>query len=447
MSSPDTPMVAALYTVRHPMTDLSREQFWRIVLYNFLLTISVVVLFPWILLQAFTAPRRRVGLRQRMGGAPGSRDKVIWVHAVSVGEVKAVAPMISLLSERVEDGCQLFLSTVTVTGQRTAQEECPSAERIFYFPLDLRFAVRRSIKRVKPRVFITAETELWPNFFHACFRGKVPVIVVNGRISDGSFSRYRSLRWFFKPFLANVRAFLMQSEEDARRILELGADPRAVKVTGNTKYDRGPVAVQMPRRLREWAVDSFVVAAGSTHAGEEEIFLDAMGKDGLSKVRLAIVPRHPERFGEVAQLLEKRGVPFMKYSGITDEKSLSERVLLVDAMGVLDGIYSLSDVAFVGGSLVPVGGHNLLEPAMHGVPVLTGPHVHNFREIADVMVAAGGCRVVTDTGSLGDTVLELLNDEGLRTGMGRAASGVLEGKRGASEANAREILAALKNES
>ncbi len=437
------PTVTARFTGNKPMTDDNRGLPLRIVLYNIILTVSSIVFFPWILFQAITAPRRRVGLRQRLGSSPAGSGSVVWVHAVSVGEVKAVSPMISLLTDHKDFTGDLFLSTVTVTGQRTAEKECPSASRIFYFPLDLYCSVKKSLDRVRPKVFVTAETEFWPNFFRACFIRNIPVIVVNGRISDRSFSRYRALRWFFRPFLANVRAFMMQSEEDARRILELGADPRVVRVTGNTKYDRSPIEVQLPEQVRKWAAGSFVVAAGSTHEGEEEIFLDGMDQKDLSDVRLAIVPRHPERFDKVAQLLENRGVSYVRYTDINDGQTLSERVLLVDAMGVLDGIYSIADMAFVGGSLVPVGGHNLLEPAMHGLPVLTGPHVQNFREMADILVESGGCTVIEDSDSLAETVRELISNEALRNRMGKAAQGVLEGKRGASEVNTREILSVL----
>jgi len=365
-------MARVLSTANRSMTDNTRGQSWRIVVYNVILFVSAIVFLPWILFQVVTAPRRRVGLKQRMGRSPFGQGTVVWVHAVSVGEVKAISPMLSLLAEQKDTPCNLFVSTVTVTGQKTAEKECSSAEGIFYFPLDLSFAVRRSINRVKPRVFVTAETELWPNFFRACFIRNVPVIVVNGRISDRSFSRYRKLKWFFRPFLANVAGFLMQSDEDARRIMELGADPEVVQVTGNTKFDRGPVQARIPDPIRKWAADSFMVAAGSTHEGEETVILDILEQAALPNIRFAVVPRHPERFAEVAHLMEDRGVSFARYTDIEKGGVLSERVLLVDAMGILDGIYSIADTAFVGGSLVPVGGHNLLEPAMHGLPVLTG---------------------------------------------------------------------------
>jgi 3-deoxy-D-manno-octulosonic-acid transferase len=426
------------------MTDTSHALSLRFILYNIILTVSAIAFFPWILFQAIAAPRRRVGLRQRLGHSPFGSGSSVWIHAVSVGEVKAVSPMISLLTDHQDFTGEVFLSTVTVTGQRTAEKECPSASKIFYFPLDLSFAVNRSIDRVKPKVFVTAETELWPNFFRACFIRDIPVIVVNGRISDRSFSRYRALKWFFRPFLVNVKAFLMQSDEDARRILELGADPAVVRVTGNTKYDRSPVGVKLPDSLLSWADGSFVVTAGSTHAGEEMIFLESMYQEELSGVRMAIVPRHPERFDEVAQLLEDRGLSYNRYTEIREGQVLSKQVLLVDAMGILDGIYSISDIAFVGGSLVPVGGHNLLEPAMHGLPVLTGPHVQNFKEIADILLTSGGCRMVTEASSLSFAVRELYSNEDLRNKMGKTAKGVFEGKRGASEANTRKIISVLE---
>ncbi|GBE14656.1 3-deoxy-D-manno-octulosonic acid transferase [bacterium BMS3Abin14] len=281
-------------------------------------------------------------------------------------------------------------------------------------------------------MFITAETEFWPNFFFWCFLRGVPVIVVNGRISDRSFVRYLRFRWFFRPFLQRVSLFLMQSEEDARRILALGALEGSVEVTGNTKYDVNSVPAELPVEVRNWAESSFLLVAGSTHGGEEEIILNALEMTGLSDVRLALVPRHPERFNEVADLLADRGIPFARLSGIVDGREISERVILVDAMGVLDGFYEQADAAFVGGSLVPVGGHNLLEPAMHGVPVLTGPNLQNFREITDALIKAGGCRIVEDGDSLANALRSLKDNWQEWERMGNAAKSVFARRTGAA---------------
>jgi len=417
-----------------------RDMWWRIALYNVLLAIAVVIASPWVIYQLLGVSRRKEGLLQRLGGSPGNSGSPIWFHAVSVGEVRAVIPVMEGLAKRVEKMRPLILSTVTVTGQETAERECPFAESIFYFPLDLPFAVSRSFGRVRPSMFITAETEFWPNFFFGCFRRGIPVIVVNGRISDRSFSRYRRFRWFFRPFLQRVSLFLMQSEEDARRILAMGAREESVEVTGNTKYDVKPVSAKLPAEVRDWAQSSFLLVAGSTHGGEEEIILDALQNDDLSQIRLALVPRHPERFDDVAELLFDRGTPFARLSDLVDGRGIGERVLLVDAMGVLDGFYAMADLAFVGGSLVPVGGHNLLEPAMHGVPVLTGPNLQNFRDIADALIESGGCRIVEAGDSLVSALCRLKNDDRELERRGKAAYSVSHRKTGAARKDVDAIL-------
>jgi 3-deoxy-D-manno-octulosonic-acid transferase len=352
-----------------------------------------------------------------------------------------MSPLLSLLEGDSRVKGRIVLSTVTLTGQEAARRECRDVSRIIYFPLDLPLAVSRAIRRIGPGIFITAETEIWPNFFHSCFRRSIPVVVVNGRISDSSFARYLRFRWFFRPLLEKVSAFLMQSEEDARRILQLGARPETVKVTGNMKYDRVPETVSLPGTVNSWAEGGFLVVAGSTHRNEEEAILGAMeGFDRRAEVLTALVPRHPERFDEVAGLLEKRGLAFTRYSDVTEDGVITSRVLLVDAMGVLDGFYALADVAFVGGSLVPVGGHNLLEPAMHGVPVLSGPHTHNFRDIAENLIEAGGCVIVNSAEQVSSIIRSYMSDPGLKDETGRSALEASKKVSGASKRNFDEIL-------
>jgi 3-deoxy-D-manno-octulosonic-acid transferase len=417
----------------------------RVALYNLVLALTLLVGVPWLLLSLLFNPRRRVGIGARFGGAPDSGgERPLWIHAVSVGEVRAIAPMLSLLAGASGISRPLVLSTVTVTGQETARRECREAARIFYFPLDLPLAVGRALDRVRPSLFVTAETEIWPNFLAACFSRGVPVAVVNGRLSDRSFARYRRFAWLFRPFFARIDLFLMQSEEDARRALELGARRERVRVTGNTKYDGTLRQVEVPDAVRLWASSGPLLAAVSTHRGEESLLLDLLALPALERegLLLALAPRHPERFDEVAALLTLRGVPFARWTeagaGVAQAK-----VLLVDAMGVLDGLFPLASLAFVGGSLVPTGGHNLLEPAMHGVPVLTGPHTQNFRDIALALIEAGGCREAVDAAGLAREVAELLANAPRRAAMGRAAKQASESARGASRRNAEAMLALL----
>ncbi|MDT8395612.1 MAG: glycosyltransferase N-terminal domain-containing protein, partial [bacterium] len=316
----------------------------RVFLYNLLLFAFLILGLPWIVYQFLFVEKRRRGFAQRMGRAPEPDGPVIWCHAVSVGEVLAIEPMLSLLQEDERTAGRIVLSTVTPTGQETAKRECGFVQRIFFFPLDFPFAISRALDKVRPEIFVTAETEIWPNFFSACFRRDVPVVLVNGRISDTSFPRYLKFRWFFRPFLRGVSLFLMQSEEDAHRVLELGARPETVKVTGNMKYDRVPRPVTLPEPVREWAEKGFLLVAGSTHEGEEEAVLDAIRAAADMDILLALVPRHPERFDEVAELLHGRGVAFTRYTEILKGASVVGSVVLVDAMGVLDGFYALADV-------------------------------------------------------------------------------------------------------
>ncbi len=394
---------------------------------------------PWVIYQLVFVKKRRPGLAQRFGRSPVTDKKTVWCHAVSVGEVRAISPMLAVLDEEERTKGRIVLSTVTLTGQETANRECGFVSRIFYFPLDFPFVISRAIRRVNPEIFITAETEIWPNFFQSCFRRRIPVVVINGRISDGSFSRYMKFRWFFRPILEKVTLFLMQSEEDARRVRVMGALPESVQVTGNMKYDRVPEPVSLPDEVERWAENGFLLVAGSTHAGEEDVILEAIRGLKSKDVLLALVPRHPERFDEVAGLLEKREVPFKRYTDIKEGVDIVGKVILVDAMGILDGFYALADAAFVGGSLVPVGGHNLLEPAMHGVPVLTGPNLNNFREISDALDRSGGCRIVKDQAALSYQIAVLYNDESIRSGMGMSGQNVSAAARGASQRNMDQI--------
>lgn len=412
----------------------------RVLVYNLVLLVLAPVLAPWAVIQLLFVPRRRTGMAERFGRAPLG-EGVIWIHAVSVGEVRAVAPMLAILKR--ETGRDLYLSTVTVTGQATARRECPEADRIFYFPLDLPLVTGRAIDRVKPAVFVTAETEWWPNFYRGCRIRGVPVLVVNGRISDRSLSRYRRFTWLLKEVLGDVTVFLMQSREDARRAVELGADPARVRVSGNTKYDRRAHPAPLPEAVTRWARGGFLMVAGSTHRGEEEAIIAGAADPKVAKVQWAIVPRHPERFEEVAGILDSAGLQWSRFSRVAAGGECSGSILLVDAMGVLEGFYQLGQAAFVGGSLVEVGGHNLLEPAMLGKPVVTGPHVSNFREIAAGLTEAGGCRVVADGDDLVQVTARLAEDEQFREEMSRAALSSSTAQTGASARNVMEVCQAM----
>jgi 3-deoxy-D-manno-octulosonic-acid transferase len=364
-----------------------------------------------------------LALRERLGWirlAPGPPR--FWVHAVSVGEVMAAVPLVRALRARWPE-TEVVVSTVTATGGRVARARLDDVAATFAFPLDLAGAPRRAVRRVAPRCFIALETELWPNLLRALARTRTPAVLANGRISDRSYPRYRWVRGLFRRVLDHVALFAMQSEEDARRIISLGARPERVIVTGNLKMeapagDSG--SERMWRRLLHLE-ETRVFLAGSTHRGEEipvvEAFVALRAIAG--PLRLIVAPRHPERADEVEALVRARGLPVVRRSRIGS--GTGDEVILLDTVGELASLYAVADVIFVGGSLVPVGGHNVIEPALFGKPVVFGPHMHNFRAAAGLLTRAGGGIQVPDGAALVGALRALLVDEADRRVRGEAA--------------------------
>jgi 3-deoxy-D-manno-octulosonic-acid transferase len=354
------------------------------------------------------------------------------VHAVSVGEVMAAVPLVQALRARWP-AADVVVSTVTATGERVARARLPEAAAMLTFPLDFRGAVGRVVRRVEPACFIALETELWPNLLRALRRAKVPAVLANGRISDRSYRRYRLVRGLFRRVLDDMALFCMQSEEDARRIISLGASPERVLITGNLKMetpsgDAG--AEQLWRRLLHLG-KAPVVVAGSTHRGEEAIVLDAYlairpAADGL---RLVLAPRHPERLDEVEALASARGLAVVRRSRVSP--GAGAPVILLDTMGELASLYAVADVIFVGGSLVPVGGHNVVEPALHAKAVVFGPHMANFRDAVALLLRAEAAVQVRDRTELAATLGRLLTDASARQALGRAAWTAVRAHQGA----------------
>ncbi|HEU5359863.1 MAG TPA: 3-deoxy-D-manno-octulosonic acid transferase [Candidatus Deferrimicrobiaceae bacterium] len=417
-------------------------------LYNLALKGALVLASPaWIPWVAFSKKRRknfpdRLGFR--VGHLPPRAGKRrIWIHAVSVGETLAAVPLVRMLREKLPSA-QLFFSTVTLTGQEVAGKALGGlVEATFFFPFDLPGVSGKVLDRVVPDVVAILETEIWPNFLGECARRKIPVIILNGRISERSFRGYGRVRSFFAAVLSCVTALAMQTEEDARRIVALGADPEKVSITGNMKFDVSPPPETVTRFL-SWLRDEkekgakwFV--AGSTHDGEEEAVLFALGKARSidRSVRLLLAPRHPERFRAVEELCGRRGWSVARKSRMeSGEEGESAPVVLLDTVGELLAAYSAADIAFVGGSLVPKGGHNILEPALFGVPTVTGNHMDNFREIAEQFTRAGAVILVRDAADLSRTLSEWAADPSPFLEMGKQAKRILEGLRGATEKNA-----------
>ncbi len=407
-------------------------------LYSVGLSIAFGCRLPGVLVQAAAHGRYRTGLGERLGRyhLPPLEAPPVWLHAVSVGEVVAAAPLARALRE-ARPGCPLLVSTVTETGRAMAGQRMPEAAATVFFPLDFAFAVRRALEAARPRAVLLAETEIWPNFLRACRARGVPVAVVNGRISPRSFRRYRWVRGPFRRVLSDIACFAMQTAADAERIVALGAPTDCVRVTGNLKFDAlGSTAPEadaaVVRRDLGLEVGRPVLLAGSTHRGEDAPVLDAF--EGLRAqhptLALVLVPRHPERCGEVEGLLRGRALGVARRSAGAAPPGTD--VILVDTVGELGRLYAAADVAFVGGSLVPVGGHNILEPAAVGVPILVGPHLQNFAEIAAAFQEAGAMITVRDAEELATATRDILDDPDRGRDLAARANAVLAAHRGAT---------------
>lgn len=366
-------------------------------LYSFLLTLVAVLLLPYFLFQALRNQKYFNNFVERLGkyssafGSEGS--PAIWIHAVSVGETLSALPLIDMLRENFPDH-RIIVSTTTATGQAVARSRVRNADAFLYFPFDWRFCVRRALRAVKPSLIVLMESELWPNFLSECEHQKIPVIVANGRVSERAFRRSSKFRFFYSGMTARISRFLMQTSGDAERIKALGADSSIVQVSGNLKYDiqntvshtrDGSESLNLALGLERGPL--FI--AGSTSENEDEIVLNAFAivrkVPGLEGLRLLVAPRHPQRFDQVFKLIESTAFRSCRRSALeVNGKECAEAdIILLDSIGELAGIYKYASVVLVGGSLVPKGGHNILEPAAEAKPVIVGPFVENFLDIVD----------------------------------------------------------------
>jgi len=420
-----------------------------VILYNLALLAVLVAGIPWWLWKMATTHKYREGLSERLGWVRVHTDKrpTIWLHAVSVGEVLAVSRLVGEL-ERAFPEFRLLISTTTKTGQDLARERF-GHERVFYCPLDLPWATRAYLKALKPRMLILAETEFWPNLLSGCNRRGIPVAVVNARISDRSWPRYRFFKRIWRPLLSSLGRVLAQSEIDAERLRALGCGPERVTVSGNLKFDvRAAVEAEATRMLKAGAEGARFVVAGSTLEGEEAALLEAWPRLLTSDKNLVMViaPRHPERFAAVAALLDQSGLDWVRRSGWKSEDTLrAGQVVLLDTIGELASVYSLAAVAFVGGSLVAAGGHNPLEPAQFGVPIVMGPHYANFRAITEDLRKHDALRI-TEKEDLTKTLMELLSDGETARAMGERAKKVFGEQSGATGRSVEALRALLADD-
>ena len=374
---------------------------------------------------------------ERFGGGASLEQPCIWVHAVSVGEVQAAAALVNTLRERYPD-IPIVVTTFTPTGAGRARALFKDRAQVRYLPFDLPGAVRRFLKKIRPRIAVIFETELWPNLYHQCGRRRVPLVLASARLSDRSVGRYRRLGALFRETLAQGVVVAAQGEADANRFRSLGADPSNTHVTGNLKFDFSVPAdiTERGRVMRDYyAPGRQVWVAGSTHGGgEEDALIEAQKivRTRLPNALLIMAPRHPNRFGEVAAQLVSRGIRFIRRSQTPAAGAIGEAdIMLLDSLGELLDFYAAGDVAFVGGSLVPIGGHNLLEPAALGMPILTGPHNSNSAEAARLLIAKGAVQVAENPQELAEKVVALLKDPEGRARMGQEGRAFVEANRGA----------------
>jgi 3-deoxy-D-manno-octulosonic-acid transferase len=413
--------------------------------YSLLTLLGFVVVSPYFLYQAIRHHKYVGSLRQRLGHLPVSLnvdgESSIWIHAVSVGEALTARALVEDLRRRYPR-LRLYLSTTTMAGQEVARRSLQQVDAVFYFPFDWTFAVRRTLDIVRPRVFIMMETEIWPNLLRMCRTRGIRTVLINGRISSRSYPRYKLVRPFFRRVLADIDRFCMQSEESAHRLLDLGADPTRVSVTGSLKFDSLELPVLGHGKPRERVLRFFrvsanrpVVVAGSTFRGEEAAVLHAFSriKATMPTALAVIAPRQPERFGEVERLAREAGFATVRRSDLPIDAEPRADVVVLDTLGELAQLYQIATAVFVGGSLVDHAGHNILEPAMFGKPIVFGPYMQNFKEIALAFITNGAALQVQSGRELGEALLTLLTDPVLRARLGAAARALVEANRGAKD--------------
>lgn len=404
---------------------------------RYLYSLLLYLLIPFVILRLWWRSLSAPAYRRRWGERFGFFARLpvegaVWVHAVSVGEVQAAVPLIRWLRE--EKGLPVLVTTTTPTGSERVRQQFGDAVLHVYAPYDLPDAVRRFIARTRPRLAVIMETEIWPNLFHHCRCAGIPLLVVNARLSLRSANRYRQFQTLIRATLRKAEVVAAQTQADAERFIALGMEADRVQVTGNVKFDIGLAADLQERAMqlrRNWGGRPVWVAA-STHAGEEEAVLSAhaMVLTRMPQALLVWVPRHPERFDKVAELCRRRGYGLVRRSE-GGAVSGATTVYLGDTMGELPLFYAAADVAFVGGSLVPTGGHNVLEPAALGVPVVVGPDTFNFLEIVRALLGQGGAERVTTETELATTVVRYLEDPKLRDAAGTCGRELVERNRGA----------------
>lgn len=425
--------------------------------YNVCLVIYWLLLVPVLLYRLLFEEGFYDRLKQSSGVMPQpTLEKIaycngIWVHAASVGEIVAASPIVRELKRRYPQET-VVVSVVTATGHRMAQRIIPEADGHIFFPVDLPIITTRIVDIVDPKAILLVETELWPNFLRLAENRGLPVMMVNGRISDRSAKRYALIRGFTERMLSQIKWFCMQSKQDAKYIIQMGAPPELVQVTGNTKYDQtyAVVTPEEEEELRhEFGIHHHhpVIIAGSVHKGEEEIVLDAFRQVQAKypEARLIMAPRDVTRGAQVESLTQNSGFTVQRRTEMKPGEAAETDVLILDTIGELGRIYCLADVVFVGGSFAKIGGHNILEPAAHGKPIFVGPHMFNFKEIF-ALLSKEGAVLMTTEGRFARELLALLDDPERLAKMGANALRLVHENQGATERNVDAFVALAKRE-
>ena len=424
-------------------------------LYSVATLIALVALSPYFLYQALRHKKYVGSLGQRLGILPVAlnldNESSIWIHAVSVGEVLSTRPVIEELRKRYPS-LRLFLSTTTRSGQQLARRTVTDVDGIFYFPFDWPFTVRRTLATIRPKLFIMVENEIWPTMLRECRRQGVKTVVINARISSRSFPRYRLIKPFFKRVLADIDRFCVQGEETAGRLAALGADRSRMTITGSLKFDalnaaplpgRGPTRVL---RFFRMSPGRPVLMAGSTMRGEDEAVIRAFNRVRTTaagaNALLIIAARHPERFADVERLCKSEGLATIRRSDLPIDAEPRCDAVILDTIGELAHLYQIATAVFVGGSLVPAGGHNILEPALYGKSIVFGPHMENFNEIAETFLANRAAIQVHSPRELESTIVALMGDPVRRARLGAAARALIDANRGAKDRTL-EVIADL----
>jgi len=417
-------------------------------LYYFAILMAGLVVGPWLLWRK----KARAGLWQKLGIVPrrfktdrsdkGSADAPLWVHAVSVGEFNAVWPLLEAIHSQYPEQ-RIAVSTTTATGQQLAKERAGNFAEIFYFPFDIPWATTAWLNAIKPRAVLVVETEVWPGFYSQCARRKIPLVVVNGRISPRSFKTYKQWQWLFRNVFRSAALILAQSREEETRYRDITGGAVPITVTGNLKFDGlaeiSPEEQKELRRKLGLHGGELVIVAGSTHEGEETAMLRAhtqLTDSGNTNARLVLVPRHPERFERVADMISAHGFRPRRFSKEESAQDYKD-VFLLDAIGHLTRFYSAADIAFVGGTLVKIGGHNLVEPCIYSVPVVCGPHVEKTRDVARALASENAIMLAENEDDLLKSIKKLAVNPELRNQIGANGRRWLEDSQGA-------VLRALK---